>query len=212
MSNSSWLARLFPDQRCCSHVWGISLLSIPPYPAAQPNTWGGAGPLLSLSSRYYVIYNMYLLALDFFWWIKEQLEDVFLLGKYIMKQTSGIRLQPGQEGGFSSSVPRKSESQLPSAHIYYSCRFSGLEIKSTSSSGQFQILQLWMFVYLQQIFSDIKHWKYPPKITLWPFNRNILIMQSGLHVLQRWFALEHQVTVYSEFTTVSPRWPSSLSF
>ncbi len=41
------LARLSLDQSCCSHVRGIMLLSIPPYPAAQPNTWR-AGCLLSL--------------------------------------------------------------------------------------------------------------------------------------------------------------------
>lgn len=33
------LARLSVDQSCCSHVRGITFLSIPPYPAAQaPDT------------------------------------------------------------------------------------------------------------------------------------------------------------------------------
>ena len=43
------LARLPLDQSCCSHVRGIMLLSIPPYPAAQPAvTPGEQDPLLSL--------------------------------------------------------------------------------------------------------------------------------------------------------------------
>lgn len=41
------LARLPLDQSCSSHVQGIMLLSIPPYPTAQLNT-SGVGSLLAL--------------------------------------------------------------------------------------------------------------------------------------------------------------------
>ncbi|KAI9525454.1 hypothetical protein NQZ68_006001 [Dissostichus eleginoides] len=39
--------------------------------------------------------------------LKSSLKDVLLHVKHVVKQTRGIRQHPGQEGGLSSSIPRK---------------------------------------------------------------------------------------------------------
>lgn len=125
------LARLSLDQSCCSHVRGIMLLSIPPYPAAQPAVTpgeqdphshclaaaggGGRSPHRYLSPT------------------AGEGKGCCLLLRVILTDEAwgcrpahhGIGTPPGREAGLSSIIPRRGKSVLwvCSVHIYYSSFF-----------------------------------------------------------------------------------------
>lgn len=126
------LARLSLDQSCCSHVRGIMLLSIPPYPAAQPAvTPGEQGPYfhcLTAAGGGGGSPHRYLSPTA-----GEGKRVRCLLLRVILTDEAwgcrpahhGIGTQPGREAGLSSIIPRKSKSVLwvYSVHIYYSSFF-----------------------------------------------------------------------------------------
>ncbi len=166
-------AGLSLDQSCCSHVRRIMFLSIPPYPAAHPNTWR-VGSLLSLStapegrdgaSQYYTSSTATeeiwrLLVWDVFRWIKE-LKDVLLSACQVRHEANRWDKTKAWTGR-SSQQQRSSKEWVTtflilgdnfSAHLLEQC-FLGVRNKKHTSF--WWILQQWMFTYMLHISHTLR--------------------------------------------------------